>query len=313
MTSLEKAARILGTDGAGAEKVAPLLSDAASALAEVSVPSEAEIHELVSGSFKFDESGVHESQDMERKMGEAMKNLSRWRERAQVFLNGASVLLRRTLPDLTRFEAKKRVLGAFRFLHTGTGSERFYFTREGAIELPPDLASRAKVELAPAALRGKSFQDHPAYGELVRTRPGDLTHEQIGLLLRLLSLVVDPKAGAAADLVALLVRCGDRAGPCVLGVMSRPDESAKSVGGETGAMLIGIRRLLPRLPQPWCERILRSALEAGWSEWLDRPLLDPPLDASLRERLMAEYGTRQESRGNPYRPTEPWFYNLDPS
>jgi hypothetical protein len=316
VTTQKNVAQVLGISPADTDKVAPLLEDAASVLAEESVPSESEIQALVAGTYKFDAEGSHSSDDTERRLTEAEQNVSRWRTRAQVFLNGAAVLLKRASPSTSRYEAKKRVIAALRAFHPSRGSELFYFTRETGVEMAPEPGG-ARAELAPPQIRGKSFHEDPAFAQLVRTPPDRLTAGQIDVLLRLLSIVIDPRIkdesgqSPAVRVVELLARAGsDRVGACVLQVLARP-EAAKSVDGEPGQLAIWIRRLVVRLPATWTEKIVRAVLEAGWSEWIDRPLLDAPLDTVLREKLLREYGSRQEPRGNPYRPAEEWFYSLE--
>jgi hypothetical protein len=302
----------LATDARTAASIEPLLEDAAAALAETRVPTEKEIHDIVAGAYRFTENDSLESEDTDRRLEEAMKNVSKWREHAQVYLNGASVLLRRSHAALGRFEAKKKVLAAFRTRHPTPASERFYFTREAAVELPAELARTPRPALASPAVRGEAVFAHASFPALLAARPEAASDEQASMLVRLLAVPTDPRSRHVTELVEWLARAGERATPSVLDALSRPEEAARSVGGDTGELLIGVRRLLPRLPARLCERLLRAALEAGWLEWIDRPLLEPPLDAALRERLLVEFGTRQEPRGNPYRPTEPWFYNLDP-
>jgi hypothetical protein len=311
MSAAKQIAPILGTDVATAEKIGPLLSDAAAALAEGHVPTEAEIHEIVGGAFRFTENESLESEDTDRQLEDAMKSVSKWREGAQVYLSGASVLLRRAKPASNRFDAKKRVLAAFRAVHAGPACERFYFTRENAIEFPEYRGGAGAI--APPPETGAGFFRGVAFEQLIDTRPDELTDGQRDLLVRLLAIPSDPRSPETARIVDALARGGERVLSSVLGAMHRPEESAKSAGGKSGGLFFGIRRLVPKLPAAPGERILRSALEAGWLEWIDRPLLDPPLEAGLRERLLKEFGTRQDPRGNPYRPTEPWFYNLEAS
>lgn len=304
---------ILGLEPGNAEKIAPLLADAASALAEVKVPTENEIHELASGAYRFTQTSSLESEDTDRRFEEAMKNLSKWRESPQVFMNGASVFLRRLRSGTTRYDAKKRVLAALRGHHASPAADHFYFTRETGAEIGPDFAAKAAAPLAVPPATGHSALVHPAITALLGSKPEALSEEQRDLLVRLLAIPSDPRSPDAGRIVALLAKCGETVGPSILRALHRPEDCARNVGGESGELLIGIRQVLPRLPEVWSERILRAALEAGWSEWIDRPLLDPPIPVALREKLLKEFGTRQDPRGNPYRPTEAWFYNLDPS
>ncbi len=300
---------LLGVPAQSAGMVEPLLGDAASALAEVRVPSESEIHEMVSGVYRMQQNDSLESEDTDRRLEEAMKNVSRWKETAQVYLNGATVLVLRAAPTLGRYEARRRVLRALRALHPTPASERFYFTREKGIELAPALAQAAPLESPPE--KGTPFLAHPAFAALVGKKPETLDERERDLLVRLLSIPTDPRSKDATRIVEVLARCGDKVGTSVLKALARPDDCAKSAGGETNELLIGVRNLIPRLSSALCERILRAALEAGWVEWIDRPLLEPPLPGPLRERLLKEFGSRQEPAGNPYRPTDLWFYNLD--
>jgi hypothetical protein len=309
MSAQKDLATILGVPAASAEKVEPLLADAASALADVKVPSESEIHEMVSGVYRMQQNESLESEDTDRSLEEAMKNVSRWRETTQVYLNGAAVLLLRAAPTLGRYEAKKRVLRGFRALHPTPASERFYFTREKGVELAPELASTAPLESPP--VKGAAFLAHPVFAALVGKKPEALDEKERDMLVRLLSIPTDPRSKDATRIVELLARCGDKVGTSVLRALGRPEDCAKSAGGETNELLIGVRNLIPRLSSSLCERILRAALEAGWVEWIDRPLLEPPLPGPLRERLLKEFGSRQDASGNPYRPTDLWFYNLD--
>src|SRR5207253_3068191 len=99
------------------------------------------IHELASGAYRFTQNASLESEDTDRRFEEAMKNLSKWRERPQVYLNGASVLLRRLKPGSTRYNAKKRVLAAMRAHHPSPAADQYYFTRETVAELAPELAA----------------------------------------------------------------------------------------------------------------------------------------------------------------------------
>ncbi len=305
--------QLLGVDSGNADKISPLLEDAASALAEVKVPTENEIHELASGAYRFTQTSSLESEDTDRRFEEAMKNLSKWRGGAQVYLNGASVLLRRAKPATSRYESKKRVLAALRAAHPSPAAEHFYFTRETGVELPAELAAAATAPLPTPPATGATALVHKSFVALLDSRPESLTEEQRDHLVRLLAIPSDPRSPDAGRIVALLAKAGEKAGPSVLKALARPEDVAKNVGGESGELLIGVRQLLPRLPEAWSERILRAALEAGWVEWIDRPLLDPPIAPGLRERLLKEFGTRQDPRGNPYRPREAWFYNLDPS
>jgi len=313
MSATVDLSKILGIDAASIAKVAPLLEDAASALGEVKVPTEAELHELASGAYRYTQNQSLESEDTDRRFEEAMKNVSRWREHPQVYLNGAAVLLRRASPQVSRYEAKKRVLAALRAAHPSAAAEHFYFTRETGAEATPDLGAAATAPLPAPPARGEGALVHPQVAALLAAKPESLADEPRDLLVRLLAIPHDPRSSDAGRLVAFLARCGDKAGFSALRALVRPEECAKSVGGEAGELLIGIRQLLPRLAPAWSERLLRAALEAGWCEWVDRPLLDPPLAATLREKLLKDFGTRQDPRGNPYRPSEAWFYNLDPT
>jgi hypothetical protein len=313
MSADDAVVKILGTDAANAAKIVPLLQDAASALTEVRVPTEQDLHELASGAWRFTQSASLESEDTDRRFEEAMKNVGKWREHPSVYLNGAAVLLRRSNPKISRYEAKKRVLGALRTNHEGPAAEHFYFTRETGIEPPAALTARAQAPLPTPPARGEAALTDPKVEAVLGAKPSTLTDEHLDLAVRLLSIPRDPRSPDAGRIIAVLAKAGDKAGDSALLAMCRPAEVAKNIGGEATELLIGIRQLIPKLAEAQTERILRAALEAGWSEWIDRPLLDPPLAASLREKLLKDFGTRQDPRGNPYRPSEAWFYNLDPS
>ncbi|MEZ0230754.1 MAG: hypothetical protein ACAI25_19190, partial [Planctomycetota bacterium] len=185
---------VLGTEPANAEKISPLLEDAASALADVKVPTEDEIHELASGAYRFTQTSSLESEDTDRRFEEAMKNLSKWRGGAQVYLNGASVLLRRTRPGTSRYEAKKRVLAALRAQHPSAAAEQFYFTRETGAEPPPELAPSTTAPLPTPPATGATALVHKSFTDLVATKPEALGEAQLDHLARLLAIPSDPRS-----------------------------------------------------------------------------------------------------------------------